>query len=880
MKKPLFLLAIAILGIGGYVFYQKKNQHSNTITSFIPDNTLVLLETNEISSAKNKIIPRLPLLSQAASQFQILKKIGLSDKDINVLLQKKTLYFAVLPEGKDDFAFVNYLPLNTDNEDFIEKLDNLKQNSNGKRIISHTTQGFKISEVIDENAKSVFAFIIQDDFLIFSASSLVLEEAILHKKNSWVSTLSLNKNTIESDSIFTQTHFNQVSISNFLHDISSETKTKQRGFPSLLSNTYQWLQPNNNSIEAISTKNGDKFFEEQKASKIQCLNMIPNSSSYILNVSFSNAKKLFKNIEEQIENDDRISNLREKASDAFDFEFSEIYSHLRDEITLCSFDNSEQNLQNKVLIIRQNDLQKYLKVIARNIANKGKEDIFSVQYGSFLITSLGMKEFPSMLLGGLYTGFEECYFTEYNDYVILSSSLGIMQDYLLSISKGDVWSNSAKNKTILKHCIPANLTFIAENTKAFKGLGKLLNNKWATQLLRNEKTLQNVQAEILQQNATENRIVLLKNIEPIKTTQKFANKWVKLGSIAITSESEPLYLINPFNKNLEILVQGNDHKLKLYGNGKNIWNSQLSDKIIGQIKNVTISKGNVQQLLVVTSTKIYALNRNEKGFEVKSNKNAKKISFNHFNIFENEADKNTNLTLVTENGESFKINKETLNISPFHKEIRSQTITPIPSVIIKGVEYVVILEKSGSLYLQNANGTTASGFPVKLSGSFNSSPILDGDNNIIIRLLSEKGELYKISLEGKILEKRQLFRPDNEVKFTLAPDSRNADWVIMRTDGKIVVVLDKNEKEILTVKDLNYGKKDLKYYNLGTAGKYFAITNGYTTYRFYDETGESVGTLPIESQFSPNISYSDSYKKIMMNITTPSSIETWSVKIR
>lgn len=879
MKKPLFLLAIAILGIGGYVFYQKKSQHSNAISSFIPDNTLILLETNEIFSAKNKVIQRLPLLSQAALQFQILEKIGLSDKEIKTLLQKKTLYFAVLPEGKDDFAFVNYLPLNTDNEDFIEKLDNLKQNTNGKRIISHITQGFKISEVIDENAKSIFAFIIQDDFLIFSASSLALEEAVLHKKNNWVSTLTLNKNVIETDSVFTQTHFNSSSIKDFVKSISNDGKNNY--FPDLLSNTYQWLQPNKNTIEAISTTNNDKIFEGQKASNIECLNMIPNSSSYILNVSYSNPAILFKKIEGQIDNNDKISKLREKASSTFDYEYSELYSKIQNEITLCSIDNNDQSIHNKILIIKQNDLQKPLRVIARNVAAQSKEDIFSVQYGNFLITSLGIKEFPSMLLGSLYNGFDESYFTQYGNYVIIASSLGMMQDYLQSIGKGDVWSNSAKNKTILKNCIPANLTFIAENEKAFKGLGRILNNKWASKLISKENAFLNVQAEIQQQNAAESRIVLLKNIEPIKTNQKFANKWVKLGGIAISAQKEPVYIINPKSKNSEILVQGKDNKLSLFENGKNIWSYPLSDKIIGQIKNVSISKGVSQQLLILTGTKVYALSRKEKGFEVKSSKNAKKINFNSFNVFENEADKNENLTLVSDNGESFKINKETLILTPFHKTSRSQVILPIPSLIIKGIEYSVILEKTGNLYLQNAKGILAQGFPVKLSSSFNAAPILEGgNNNLVIRLLSEKGELYIVSLEGKILEKRQMFRPDNEVKFLLTPDARNKDWVLMRTDSKVVVVLDKNEKELFSVKDLNYGKKELKYYNLGTAGKYFAITNGYENYRFYNELGESVGTLPIVSQFPPNISYSDSYKKIMMNITTPSSIETWSVKIR
>ena len=114
----------------------------------------------------------------------------------------------------------------------------------------------------------------------------------------------------------------------------------------------------------------------------------------------------------------------------------------------------------------------------------------------------------------------------------------------------------------------------------------------------------------------------------------------------------------------------------------------------------------------------------------------------------------------------------------------------------------------------------------------------------------------------------------------MAVDERNTDWMLMRTDGKEVVVLNKDEKVLFVIKGLNYGRKVLGYYNLGVAGKYFSVNNGFEKYHFFDENGNSIGQIPVESEFKPRISYSDSYKKIIMNITTPSSIETWSVKIR
>ena len=102
----------------------------------------------------------------------------------------------------------------------------------------------------------------------------------------------------------------------------------------------------------------------------------------------------------------------------------------------------------------------------------------------------------------------------------------------------------------------------------------------------------------------------------------------------------------------------------------------------------------------------------------------------------------------------------------------------------------------------------------------------------------------------------------------------------MRTDGKEIIVLDKNERELFIIRDSIYGKKVLKYYHLGIGRKVFAINNGYGTYRFFDEQGEAIGGLPIESEFTPRLSYADSYQKIIMNITTLTTVETWSVKIR
>jgi len=876
IKQKLLLLGFAILGIGGFLYYKQTSESNNLFTDFIPDNTLVLLETNEISTTKNSVIPRIPLLKKASLQYQILKKIGLTQSDIELLIFKKTLYFALLPAGKDDFAFINYLPLTSDHQNFTETLSKLSQNNKGKRLIPHTTKGYKVWEVVDENTKTIISYIIKDNFLIFSQSSLALEESILHSEKNWAKSLKLQNTEANSAAIFTRTHFNQEAIHTFLKDISEKNIAN---FSSLIPSSLEWLKPEENVVEAISTSNQADIFEGQQSVQIQSLNMIPNSCSYALILSFTNREKFIKNLEQKLEEQKKINALRTKASSKFEIDFNEFYQKINQEVTLCSFDNSEQAIQNKVVLFKQKGLLNPLKVIAENVAIKSQNDVFRLQYGSFLITSLGIREFPTMLFGEVYAGFEECYFTEYKDYIILASNLHVMQEYLLNLSKGDVFSNSPKGKKITNHCLPANLTLIVENSKALEGLQTMLNPKWAEQLQLYKPALSDVQAEILQLNASGGRLVLLKNIALTKAVKNVNNKWIKLESIPVAAATKPKYLINPVNKNAQILLQSTDHLLCLFEKGKQIWRYPLNGVIVGDIKSVNYSKNDAQELLIATKTKIYILSRNQNGFDVTTSKPFNPYNLGNFSLFKNDQIKQK--TLISENGDLFRLDKESLILSPVVKHSKvSQSLTPLPIILIKGSEYAVILDKNGTLSLQNAKGQIAEGFPIRLSGSFNSPPVFASENNLlVIRIISEQGDLYKMSLEGKLLEKRQLFRSNNEVKFSMAVDDRNTDWAIMRTDGKEVVVLNKNEQEMFTIKGLSYGRKVLNFYNLGIAGSYFSIHNGYTTYQFFNENGQAIGQVPIMSKYKPNIKYSDSYKKIIMNITTPSSLETWSVKL-
>lgn len=881
-KKVLLFLSITILGIGAYLFLRKDNIYLKTLQRFVPDNTLLLLETNELSNyPKSDVFSQVPLLSRVENQFNLFAEIGFSREEIKGFLKGKTLYFALLPEAKEDLNYITYLPINQADSVLIRKITALQYNISGNRIIYHTTRGHKIAEVIGSSSKSVLSFIVQDNIIIFSSSSILIEEAILPNKNTWIDNISSNL-TLNNDVAVTATHLNKEAIKRFISKVSLDKNKVTSQFTDLLSGRFANFKISEQGIFAEGNDISETFFEGQQPNLIKQLSMIPNSSSFIIHVPVNDPILLEENCKKIIKKNKELNTLRNTVKTAFKLDFSTIYKSIENEILMAGFDEASEEFNGKVLILRGKGLLPILKNTAKEVAKEKNANVVSLEYGGYSIQSLGIREFPSMVFGENFVDFEESYFTEYKDYLVITNSLSAMKSYLLSLSKGDVWSNSSKNQSIVKKCKPSNLTLISETNRALLGFNKTLTNTWSNKFAENQNVLNRIQMCVFQVNGNKSLLSLFKNTSLSGSTKRYTNKWIKLSSINIDSASKPFYFINPYTKKQETFIQGEDNQIYYIKGTQKIWSYQLAGKLVGEIKYIKILPNTQQQLLLATSNKIYILTKNQAGFDVKTITNASGTRINDFIIFDNEADKKQKITIFSANGASFKIDRTTLELQLKYKpNAGTQYILPISTVIFKGIEYAILLDKKGKLTLQDANGGIASGFPIALNRVFQSTAFLEGiDEKIVIKVLSENGELFSVNLSGKIIEKKQLLRTNIESKFFLCADQRNSDWVIMRSDGKDVVVIDKNEQEIFTIKEEIFGVKRLKYYNLGVGGKYFALTNTYTNYRFFDETGTFIGGIPIISSFPPIPTYSESYQKLIIDITTPTTLENWSVKLR
>ncbi len=881
MKKIGLVILVILLGGGAFYYYKKSSSANYVITELVPDNTLVLIETSHWTDFKQAVkgLP-VPILQQLPEQAHLLTDIGFTNEEINKLFEQKLIYLAVLPQTKEALSLVNYLPLNSDDEAFLEKFLSIGKNAEQYRKITHTTQGQKIHEIYNHETQLLVAYTIFNDILVFSQSTLSLEEILLHKNHAWVSSLSLANPVLNEHSNVCISHVNPLAFERY----GKQLVQKHTAMPYLgqvLQGSWQWdsQQLKQSQILSKSTSPSNLFKQQDKA--FDMAQVVPNNTALLLYVPVDNASALQETVQQQIKANEFLRKLAEKAQDEFDLDLEGFTKRITGDILLVNTETGYADKNNKILLIKNSSLANELKKYASDVADKNDTSVMTLQFGGYTLFSLGIREFPALTLGPLFYGFSECYFTTYKDYLVIASNFSCLQDYLQSLSQTEVWVNSQKHQQLLKNCKPAGLTFILDHTKSFQSLNSIIASTLQEAVASNEENLGNIDYTIVQQREEENTWLTLLNKGGSSSGPTSGGSLVKLSSKAQNIGFKPFSVINPWSKKQELLIQDQGNQLHLLVDGKDVWKYKLGSKLLDSPKFMKTKGDHDQILLLATANKLYKLTRKdkEKGFTVLSSEYIEGLTAKGFALFEKSAS-SSDFSLLNANGAFFHLKKNTLElIEQDHVTEDTGTLfLPIPTLLIKGNIYALCVDDNGIAQLIDSEGNMADGFPVYTSIT-DSNPIIEvNDGKVTIVIVGSRGELTRFNTTGAVTQTNQFFRPDNAYKFQAIHSDKLNDWVVVRSDGKIVTFLDTNDKELFTVKDLPFGKKTYYYYNLGLGKKFYAIANG-NAYYLYNEQGQALNKRPFVSISQPNVTYAESYNKLIIETHTSYSYETWGIKL-
>jgi hypothetical protein len=119
------------------------------------------------------------------------------------------------------------------------------------------------------------------------------------------------------------------------------------------------------------------------------------------------------------------------------------------------------------------------------------------------------------------------------------------------------------------------------------------------------------------------------------------------------------------------------------------------------------------------------------------------------------------------------------------------------------------------------------------------------------------GEIYQVNLEGKITNRKQLYRPTSESKFWLVPDALQKDYIIVRQDFNSLAFMDTKGELIFEKNFITSGNLEVQYYNFSLNNKLFIAIDKEQEFTYlYDGNGTLINFEPIETGYPVAVLFS------------------------
>jgi len=895
-----------LLAVGGYFGYRWWHAPARSAWMLIPSDALLVLESSALQDTipaqaqlNEMTLRTTPLFQEAVQSLEQLVWAPLDTANAVAFLHKKPVWYSLHAASRDRLGFIFYIPIPTAKDKaLVNRLIN--PNADQFRVLSHPYKNERIYEMLTVRNESLGSFIRLDDFLIGSSSTILMESVVRRLHQSFVKTpLQRAGVSLSSPGSSAGLYVRNSALAAILSSAPDETTDWQTSYlKALLPNEFVTRlrpSPSKAHLIGVATDNvGTKtdlaeLFASQVPHRIHCGELIPNQTATFFHFGLSDGPRFGEALTPFINGEESapIREGRRKLRPLLQNEQNSFYRYLGDEVLLLrlSAPTTERRL---VLLIQSPNVDRLMDryQLAAILATGNEHLPNSKPFLHYRISPIEAPDLPAYLFGGLFRGFDRSWVTQTDKYLVIANSEGALQEYLQAVNQRTVWSESGRQRDLLEQTLrPANFTAYTR----FSRMGKSVSANWPAawqQLLNHSETaLDNVEDLAYQSSysreriysslilghagrraseAILNRVFLQKKLDlnaPLLNRPMVIGDFVGgSGSIWAIDNSRQFMLITPEGEKhpmgaIDGAVQSPLVPVDFYSNGRLQYafttnrSLYVADVLNGLVKlrSFTLPSGINPAVLVAPrpdqDRALALLLAHRDGSVYAYDKQQRRFT------------------------RTFPVSTAGAGVAPFQALVRNRQLT------------VVSLQDTGRLQVWQENGTPAKGFPVDLKTGFAGPAWLEGSNPATITTMGKDGELLKLSPDGLVQERTQLYRPVRRGTFRLLPEEAQNGYILVRTTDTELAVLDRRGSQVFEVRGLVPGQTTIRYHVLGSGIQLISVKSGeFTT--LYDLNGHTVGDRPIPSQYPVELQFSPLRNKLYVYSSTEKALQIWSIKLR
>jgi len=890
LKKTFILFFVLLIGAAG-IYYYFTEIHHRKIDSWllVPSNAIIAYENSSLIDNWNRIIDRSVWKTMKKMPFFEQWEAGLSEAD-SVTGKDGTLDKLF---RKSRFIISTHI-ISSNEIDFLFNLD--LQDQSGKstfdRIIrgiqkdydmiakSRTYLGFELKELQRKSDKTTFTYFIYENVVVGSYTPFLVEDVVRTVadglEESFKSQITSLGNISKLENDEGNIYIDYAKLPDLLATLLNKQPDDEiKQFTRFSGDTYldvkitdsEILLNGVTTVELASNKSFIGTFRNQNPGRIRVTDIIPNSTAVLYHVFFSDfdewksqlTKYWSATAPDQL---DRYLDFESKYDLSFDWLSGEAAN------AILETPNKEDPDQLTFIGINDKDaVFKELGVFAEKLGEELNDSVYLEIYNEIPIIQLPFKDFPSILMGTYFSGYENSFVTIFDDYLVVGNSMQVVKSFLNDVENDNIWGKSVRQSIFLENTLSeANFSMMINTSLCWRTIVNNLDERWAEIFNAYELPLKSFDLLSLQVSNLDQRFYTSIAIghQEKKAIKKNDSRLEKEQSVYTISPitSKPYIVRNHNNNKFEVLVQDSSNILYQISNGGVIlWGDSLMKPITTAIHQVDFYRNKKLQYLFATKDQLHLLDRNGDYVENYPIKLEEGVEAQFLSVIDYDNSRRYRFMLVDQKGDIYLYDKNGKNLEGWTPRALGESLA-IPGfhIRVRGGDCMIAMQKNGILNVMNRRGQMYPGFPLELKIPEVSDVFVSIGNDFTstkLITISEEGELIEVNLKGQILKREQLYKPTKESRFWLVKDALKKTFVIARQEYNKISFLDNKGETIFEKSLISSGELATQYYNFNSDHQVFVVLDEEQEFVYlYNPAGETYNFEPLECGFPVGILYS------------------------
>ncbi|MBX9850544.1 MAG: hypothetical protein K2X86_02170 [Cytophagaceae bacterium] len=867
MKKTIWIAALlTIAGAAFFIYQYTRSREYEDPFNIIPENTLLILEASpldqafaELKSQKSwKNFSTLSLMSVFQNRVSQLDALLPKDEKQEFYKNKK-LIFSLHVTSHDSLDCILYFPLPASGDErfiknalseILNRSDVTQEERKYNEITIHSFTFLK--------TKQKFSYTIYKNLFIGSFTEILIDDVIRNivAKNSrafWkreeVKSQKLINGKITLHIKYSRlpqsfSHFSFrplkefVSVTSFADQAMLEMNLSDK---SLLLNGFTQAKPND-FIE---------IFKNQQAQPFLMRNYIPNNTSWVYYYGFDKPVLIGKGLKDYwAKNDPDLITEIESAHVEYNIDLSDLYGDMGKEAGVCSL-GSDSATSEKLVFIHAPDPDRLFLHLGKIVTlassvKKDKPDTELVK--GTKIRQMNIEEFPRKLFGRNFSGFPVSYFAVIDDYVVFGKSKESIKNLIIDIEGENVWGKTLKMTGILEEAITEFNVGIFAQVKSLPKNGWLKDLAWSGKIDFAGVQFSHLQPSILTH-------VLLTSSDVAEETEA--------KDIVITDKVFPyFYLVENKSSGKDLIFQDQAFNLYLINEGLTAkWKKDFKYSILNTVYTIDIRKDKAPDYVFAAKNKIYAMDAKgnfHTGFPLSL---AEGSYIRNISVVDYSNTGDYRIVVNDQNGDIYFYSLKGEILEGWNpKKLNGELCDRVKHLRVENKDMILAIQKNGQVHVYNRKGAPYPGFPLNLGVRLSDGAVVEKGNdfeNTVINVVTEKNELIKVNLKGKI--ERQALND-----FELVSDAKGAAFIFAkRAEGKITLYDNKKVQKFQVDKlSANTGV----FYQEFSSSKQFVLVKDYDAkiLYVYDMNGKLLLDKPCKSEAHSPVFFDENRKGYFM----------------